>query len=235
MKHKKTTTISNILITIMLVFLFACTTTYSVNMVANYNNSDVIYNGNKQSNYVTLMFNVYWGNEYIDGILDCLNKYDIRTTFFVGGAWVEKNREILAKIISAGHEIGNHGYFHSDHQKLNYEQNYEEIKACNDLVNVYFGYKIKLFAPPSGAFNNATIEAAQALGCATIMWTYDTIDWRDKNSTLIYNRATKKVSGGSLVLMHPTEKTLEALPAILEYYKLNNLQVVTASQNISIE
>lgn len=232
MKNKKSSIITNILISSMLILLFVCTTSFSVKYVANYDNDNVIYHGNEQTNYVTLMFNVYWGTEYIDGILDVLKNYNIKTTFFVGGVWVEKELNTLKKIISEGHEVGNHGYFHSDHSKLNYDQNLEEIKTCNELVKVHTGYDIKLFAPPSGAYNNATIESASSLGCLTIMWSKDTIDWRDKNSSLIYDRATKKVKGGDLILMHPTEKTLEALPAILEYYKLNNLQVVPVSTNI---
>ena len=128
-----------------------------------------------------------------------------------------------------GHEIGNHGYFHEDHSKMSYEQNYEEIQSNHNLIKVLYDIEMKLFAPPSGAFNNSTLDAANNLGYSTIMWTKDTIDWRDHNSNLIVNRATKNISGGDFILIHPTKETLDALVSILEFYKLNSIQVDTVS------
>ena len=82
---------------------------------------------------------------------------------------------------------------------------------------------MNLFAPPSGAFNNSTIEAANTLQYKTIMWTRDTIDWRDQDATTIYNRAVKNAKGGDLILMHPTKCTAEALPKIIETLQENFL------------
>ena len=91
---------------------------------------------------------------------------------------------------------------------------------------------MKLFAPPSGAYNISTVDAAETLQYKTIMWTRDTIDWRDNDISLIFNRATKNVSGGDLVLMHPKKHTLQVLPTIIDYYKSVGLDVCTVSQNI---
>ncbi len=235
MKNKTKTIITNIIIVLMLVVLSSVTLSFNSTFVANYANNNVIYNGNRNSNKVTLMLNVYSGTEYIDDILQTLDEYGVKTTFFVGGVWVEKNLNTFQSIIEHGHEIGNHGYLHLDHDKLSYNQNVEEILTCNNLVRVYTGYSMRLFAPPSGAYNNATVEAATNLGYSTIMWSKDTIDWRDHDTSLIYKRATNNVMGGDLILMHPTKNTAEALKAILEYYKINNLTATTVSDNLSIE
>lgn len=193
---------------------------------------EAIYYGNKDSHNVSLMINVYWGTEYLDDMLDSLKEYEVNTTFFVGGQWVEKEPEYLKKIHEAGHEIGNHGYFHRDHDKLTYEQNREEIAVNHELVKKTIGVEMNLFAPPSGAFNKTTLTVAENLGYKTIMWSKDTIDWRDKDENLIYTRATKNVKGGDFILMHPTEMTAKALPRILEYYKNNNLQATTVSNTL---
>ena len=214
--------------------MFAILITYigasNYNYVFSYQNENVIYNGNRDSNKVSLMFNVYWGTEYIMDILDVLNEYDVKSTFFVGGTWVEKEPDILNEIIKNGHEIGNHGYFHKDQEYLNYDQNYDEIAITHKLVFVNHNYEMNLFAPPSGSFNKATLESAENLGYKTIMWSKDTIDWRDKDSNLIFNRATNNIKGGDLVLAHPTECTLKALPLILQYYKINNITATTVSE-----
>ena len=223
---------SSLVIIFMLVGLFAFSNSTNSNYTFNYGNENIIYNGNRGSNKVSLMVNVYWGTEFLPKMLEIFKTYDIKTTFFIGGTWAEKEQDSLKKIFEAGHEIGNHGYFHLDQDKLNFERNKEEIYNCHKLIKVYLGVDMNLFAPPSGAFNNATLEVAKELGYSTIMWSKDTIDWRDKDSSLIYKRATSEVKGGDLVLMHPTEKTVEALPAILEYYKLNGLNATTVTNTL---
>ena len=87
-----------------------------------------------------------------------------------------------------------------------------------------------LFAPPSGSFGKTTLAQAEALGYNTIMWTRDTIDWRDHDTEKIYNRAIKNLQGGDLILMHPTQNTVEALDRIIKYAKANNLQIAKVSE-----
>lgn len=193
----------------------------------------VYYEGNRDSKYVSLMFNVYWGTEYLPAILDTLDEYGVKATFFVGGSWADGNTETLREIKERGHEIGNHGYFHKDQDKLSYEKNAEEIRLCGELVEMLCGARPQLFAPPSGAYSENTVNAAESLGYKVIMWSKDTIDWRDRDQSVIYRRATQGVSGGDLVLMHPTKETASALPSVLHYYREQGLEQVPVSANIS--
>ena len=194
--------------------------------------NNLYYNGNTNKNNVTLMVNVYWGTEYIDKMLDIMQEYNASTTFFVGGIWVKKYPDVLQKISQAGHEIGNHGYSHKQHSKLNFEANQEEIIQTHNMVKQLLKLDMCWFAPPSGDYNDTTLRGASALGYKTIMWTRDTIDWRDQDSDLIYNRVIKNMAGGDFVLMHPTQATVEALPKILDYCKANNYNVTTISDNL---
>lgn len=181
---------------------------------------------------VSLMFNVYWGTEEVYEILGILKDYEATATFFIGGCWADDNVDCLRDIYAAGHEIGNHGYFHKDHDGLNFQQNQTEIASCNRFIELALGEKPKLFAPPSGAYNQHTLSAAKELGMKTILWSKDTIDWRDKDEKLIYSRATKGIKEGDFILMHPMEATVAALDDILIYYKNNGLKTVTVSQNL---
>ena len=219
---------------LMLVVVASLTLDFESQYVLGFKTDEAIYNGNRNSNYVTLMINVYWCSEYIEPMLKVLDDYSVKTTFFVGGTWAEKEQELLKKIFDKGHEIGNHGYFHKDHKKISYDQNLSEISVTHKLIKSILGTDMVLFAPPSGAYNKTTLTVASEQGYKTIMWSRDTIDWRDKDANIVYTRATKKVVGGDLVLMHPTAHTLSALPNILEFYKNNNLKVVTVSQNLLI-
>lgn len=181
---------------------------------------------------VSLMFNVYWGTEEVYRILDILEDYNVKATFFIGGCWADDNVDCLRDIYTAGHEIGNHGYFHKDHAKLNLVNNQKEINDCNRFIELAIGQKPTLFAPPSGAYSDDTLTACSLLGMKTILWSKDTIDWRDKDKTLIYKRATNGVTKGDFILMHPMEETADALDEILQYYKDNSLKTVTVSENL---
>ena len=184
---------------------------------------------------VSMMFNVYWGTDEVYRILDSLAAYKAKATFFIGGCWADDNVECLRAIYKAGHEIGNHGYFHKDHTKLDFMNNTKEISACNRFIELSIGVKPALFAPPSGAYNDDTLTAATQLGMTTVLWSKDTIDWRDKNAALIYSRATKNVRNGDFILMHPMKETADALNDILKYYQNNGLKMVTVSENIHKE
>ena len=181
---------------------------------------------------VSLLFNVYWGTDEVYQILQTLEKHNDKATFFIGGCWADDNVECLRDIYAAGHEIGNHGYFHKDHDKLDLLNNQKEIAECNRFIELAIGTPPMLFAPPSGAYNEQTLQAANTLGMTTILWSKDTIDWRDKNAAIIYTRATKGVQIGDFILMHPMKETADALEDILKFYKANGLETVTVSQNI---
>lgn len=194
--------------------------------------SGVYYNGDKSSKNVSLMINVYWGTEYLDQMLEILKENDVKTTFFIGGTWAVLNEDMLQKIYQDGHEIANHGYHHKDHDKLDENGNLNEISTTHTIVKELLNVEMNLFAPPSGAYDKTTVSVASSLGYKTIMWTRDTVDWRDKDAELIYSRAIKNASGGDLILMHPTEKTVEALPRIIEWFKQNGFNLTTVSQTI---
>lgn len=194
-------------------------------------NLKIYYAGNTINNGVSLMFNVYMGNEYVEQIIDILNEKKVRATFFVGGVWVNKNEDCFMDIYKSGNEIGSHGYWHKDHDKITDEEQANEILMTDELVTKLCGLKMDLFAPPSGAFNKKTPEIANGYGYRTIMWTLDTIDWRDHDTSLIITRC-KKVKAGDFILMHPTECTVKALKAIIDNILTAGLKIMTVGENL---
>jgi len=200
--------------------------------VAALRSSSVYYEGDTSSNKVSLMFNVYQNTSVVYDILDTLDKFSVKSTFFIGGCWADDNIPCLNEIVLRGHEVGNHGYFHKDHGALSLSESNNEISLCHKLVVLNTGVNMNLFAPPSGAYSSSTVEGAAQLGYKCVMWTVDTIDWRDNSADIIYSRAIK-AKGGSLVLMHPMSGTASALERIITYYIKNSLSVCTVSDNIS--
>ncbi len=233
---KKQTLLAKLATNLALIFL-----TLSVGFVCFYptdaeavSGENAVYRYGLSDSGVSLMFNVYWGEKEVYRILDTLDEYDGKATFFIGGSWADDNVDCLKEIYARGHEIGNHGYFHKSQDKLGLQQNREEIARCNQFISLAIGVTPTLFAPPSGAYSNATLTAVKQLKMKTILWSKDTIDWRDKNESLVYTRATKDVEAGALILMHPMEHTANALPDILKEYKRRGLTAITVGENLRI-
>jgi len=226
------TKINNYVIVILILFVMVVGFYPQPVVPISVDDDNAIYNGKRQGNGVSLMFNVYENTKIVEQILTTLKKHNASATFFVGGCWADDNKETLLKILENGNELGNHGYFHKDHKKLSEKVNIEEINCCHEVVKALCGYEMKLFAPPSGSFSSTTLKCADKLGYKTIMWTKDTIDWRDNNVELIIKRATNNLSAGDFILMHPKESTLNALDTILQYIEKANLKAITVSQNL---
>lgn len=181
-------------------------------------NLDIYYKGNVDDRIVAFACNVDWGDEYIPTMLEIFKEKNINITFFVTGKWAAKNPELLIKIYEQGHEIGNHGYRHIDYDKLSYEENKEEIIKAHNTIKEIIKSKPKYFAPPSGAYNDNTIKAAKDLNYDIIMWSIDTIDWhKDSNKQKIIERVTNKIHNSAIILIHPTEETIKALPDIINF------------------
>lgn len=227
----KETFVINLIIIVMLCILGGYSQKESIATGLDYNDKPV-YNVETQEKTVSLMINVYQGEEYLLEYLKLFAKEDIKVTFFIGGCWAAKNIDVVKKIYDAGHEIGNHGYNHKLHTKLSSEQSQNEIMRTNSLIKEITGKSCTLFAPPSGDVNSTVVLDAKKCGMTTIMWSADTIDWRDQDVNKIYNRVERNLKPGMLVLMHPTKATLEALPQIILLLKSQGYQFKTVGQHI---
>lgn len=194
---------------------------------------EVYYKGVKEDKTIAFACNIDWGNEYIPQMLEIFKDNNISITFFPTGKWAEKNGDLLKDIFSAGHEIGNHGYNHIDYDKISFEKNKEEILKSHIIIKDIINTSPTYFAPPSGAFNDNTIKAAQELNYKVILWSIDTIDWRkDSTKDLIVHRIKEKLHESAIVLMHPTAETVKALPEIIEYLFQNGYKIGTISNVI---
>ena len=232
MKSKLVTILTNIaLMAVVLAVSFVGF--YNGNATTAMNkNENLFYGGKEENEGVSLTFNIYENAANVEKILDILDEYEAKATFFIGGCWADDNVDSVREIYNRGHEVGSHGYFHKDHSKMSHDANLEEIRPSIKLLDMISGVQTKLFAPPSGAFNENTLTACASLGLRVIMWSRDTIDWRDKDKNLIIQRATKNLKAGEIILMHPKDVTVQSLPEILTYIRENGLKTLTVSQNL---
>lgn len=188
-----------------------------------------IYKGNPEKPMVTFLINVAWGNEFIPPILETLKKHDVKATFFFDGSWTKKNPDLAKAIHNDKHEIGNHAYSHPDLKTFSNEQTMNELKRTNDIIEETLNVKPKWFAPPSGSFKDETIKIAHKLDLFTILWTTDTIDWRNPNPSEMANRVVSEVHNGTMILMHPTKSSAEGLEQMITEIQKKGYQLGTVS------
>ncbi len=191
---------------------------------------------------IALTINVDWGEEYIPAMLDALERYDAKATFFVTGRWAENNSEMIKVMDSKGHQIENHGYYHSHPDQIPVTKTEEEIMATEKVIMGITGKKTNYYAPPYGERGPNGLKAASNLGYTTVLWTLDTIDWQpESNPEIIVQRilepkirhGIKPERKGAIVLMHPKENTLHALPSILSRLKKEGFNIVTIEKLIT--
>lgn len=187
------------------------------------------YQGEKGKNAVAFAMNVDWGTEYIPDILSLFEEKDIKITFFLTGRWCQENPDTAKAIYSQGMEIGNHGLKHKSPNAMSYEENKADIQEAEAIINNTLGIKTMLFAPASGEIQEQVLKAATELGYKTILWSADTIDWQKPEPDVMTQRVLDKAEDGAIVLMHPTENTLTALPQMIEGLKEKGLEIVPVS------
>lgn len=177
--------------------------------------AEPIYRGHPDKPMVSFLINVAWGNEYIPEMLDTLNKYHVKSTFFLEGRWVKENPEIAKMIVDAGHEIGNHSYTHPDMSELSAGKIREQIQKTNEVIKSITDVSPTWFAPPSGSFRDEVVKIADEYHMKTVMWSVDTIDWQKPAPHVLVQRVMDKVHNGAIILMHPTSSTAQSLETLI--------------------
>lgn len=185
---------------------------------------------------VAISFDCAWGNEHTKPIMDILDQYDVKTTFFMVKFWAEKFPEDVLEISKRGHEIGNHSSTHPNMAKLSVEDMTKELQGSSEAIEKITGKKPDLFRPPFGAYSNNLIETCEANGYYVIQWDVDSLDWKEITTEQIVDRVTRNVKPGSIVLFHNNAEHVEDyLPAVLDKLKSEGYAIVPVGQLIMKE
>lgn len=192
-----------------------------------------IYSVERDDKKIAVTFNCAWGGGDVPLILETLDKYGAKATFFVLGTWADACQNEIKTIYEAGHEIGTHSNTHPDMTKISKDEITEELLRSSEKIEAITGEKPKLFRAPSGAYNNELIKTADELGFTVIQWDIDSRDWKKPSAEEIINNVVENVQNGSILLFHcGMENTDEALPKILEKLKNEGYEFVNVSELI---
>lgn len=190
-----------------------------------------IYRVESDQKKISISFDAAWGADVTPKILEILQKYDVKTTFFLVDFWMKEYPEMTKTIAEQGHEIGNHSATHPNMGSLGKEDIVKEIKTTHQRIKNLTGQDANLFRPPFGDYSNTLIATCNELGYQVIQWDVDSLDWKDLSAQAIYDRVIEGVKPGSIVLFHNNGKhTAEALDMILKQLKQDKYEIVPISQ-----
>lgn len=149
-------------------------------------------------------------------ILEVLEKYGVKATFFVIGVNVKNYPETLSKIEQCGHEIGNHTYSHKVLKSKSKEDISEELLKTEKEISKSVDYTTSLVRPPCGLYDEKLVELALENDYKIILWNVDTKDWNHESCDTITSKVTKEVKGGDIILFHDYISGVNNTPAALE-------------------
>ncbi|MCM3745369.1 polysaccharide deacetylase family protein [Sporosarcina luteola] len=179
---------------------------------------------------------------FSNDVLDVLKQYNVPATFFVLGSRAVANPEIVKRMQSEGHVIGNHTYAHpnlveeSDLGTLE-----QEVTRTEDALNGIIGYRTKLFRPPYGFLYNELVEKLRDMNYYVIGWSVDSLDWQEDPPEVIASNVLDIIYPGAIILMHDGAEsggdrtnTIKSLHQIIPALQEQGYEFVTVPELLNI-
>lgn len=204
--------------------------TASVSQLQKY---DAAYIGDTTQKVLYLTFDAGYENGCTEKILDTLKKHDVKAAFFLVGNYIEKNADLVRRMVNEGHIVANHTMHHPDMSKLSEKARFsEELCQLEELFKATTGKEMpKFYRPPQGIYSEDNLKMAQELGYKTVFWSLAYVDWNnDAQPTAehAFSKLLPRTHNGAVVLLHSTSKTnAEILDELLTRWENEGYQFQT--------
>ena len=186
---------------------------------------DAAYLGDPTDKVIYLTFDAGYENGSTAKILDILKKHQVPAAFFLVGNYMEKNADLVRRMVEEGHIVGNHTMHHPDMSKLTDKAAFQkELTDLEDLFRTVTGKELpKFYRPPQGLYSAENLKIAKEMGYKTVFWSLAYVDWNnDSQPTAEYafSKLLPRTHNGAVVLLHSTSQTnAEILDELLTKWK----------------
>ena len=171
-------------------------------------------------------------------LLDALKEHNAHATFFMCGYRIKDFHTHMDRYLAEGHELGNHTMNHPSKSLKGQSSSFvhEEIDSNSELIESYTGQKPTVMRPVGGAYDNNVKECMKESGLPIINWSVDTLDWKNRDADIIYQRIVDSVQDGDIVLMHDLRQcTLDGVVRAMETLEDRGFAFVTVSELAAIK
>ena len=197
---------------------------------------DGAYVGSPEEKVLYLTFDAGYENGYTEKILDTLKDHHVPAAFFLVGDYLERNADLVRRMVDEGHIVGNHTASHPDMSKISEKSAFEkELTEVEDLFRQITGKDLpRFYRPPQGVYSEENLKMAQQLGYKTVFWSLAYADW-DNTAQKSREYAMEKLLGrthnGAVILLHSTSKTNgEILDALLTQWEQDGYRFAPISE-----
>ena len=186
---------------------------------------DAAYVGDPKEKVLYLTFDAGYENGCTEKILDTLKKHNVPAAFFLVGNYMEKNADLVRRMVQEGHVVGNHTMHHPDMRKLSDPEAFaKELKDLEELFQATTGKQLpKFYRPPQGLYSEENLKAARDLGYKTVFWSLAYVDWNNDaqpTKEQAFSKLLPRTHNGAVVLLHSTSQTnAEILDELLTRWK----------------
>ena len=186
---------------------------------------DAAYVGNPEEKVLYLTFDAGYENGCTKKILDILQKHDVPAAFFLVGNYIEKNADLVRRMVNEGHIVGNHTMHHYDMSKISDAATFQkELEDLETLFTSVTGKALpKYYRPPQGIYSEKNLQMAQKLGYKTVFWSLAYVDWNNDSqpsAQQAFDKLLPRIHNGAVILLHSTSQTnAEILEQLLTRYK----------------
>lgn len=188
---------------------------------------NAVYLGNTEEKTIYLTFDAGYENGCTAQILDILKARNVPAAFFLVGNYIEKNPDLVRRMVQEGHIVGNHTMHHPEMDKISDKEGFsKELTELETLYTEVTGEEMpKFYRPPRGIYSEANLKNAKALGYTTVFWSLAYVDWlEDKQPTreAAFGKLLPRIHNGAVILLHSTSKTNAEIldDLITEYEKM---------------
>lgn len=172
---------------------------------------------------ICLTFDEGYENGYTAQILDTLKEKNVKAIFFCTYDYIKDNPDLVNRMISEGHIVGNHSYKHKNMTKIDVESARDEVTLLHDYVAQMFGYEMNYFRFPEGAFSEQNLALVNDLGYKCVFWSFAYADWDTNNppdKDTAFKKITSSTHDGAIFLLHAVSQTnAEILPDVIDNIK----------------
>ena len=184
--------------------------------VAQLKKYDAVYLGDTSQKVIYLTFDAGYENGCTEKILDALKKHDAPAAFFLVGHYIQENPELVKRMVSEGHIVGNHTMHHPDMSKISEKPAFRaELTALEELYRETVGQEMsKFYRPPQGNYSEENLKMAKELGYKTVFWSLAYVDWNNNSQPTAdqaFAKLLPRIHSGAVVLLHSTSQTNAAI------------------------
>ena len=173
---------------------------------------DAAYLGDTSEKVLYLTFDAGYENGCTEQILDTLKKHNVKAAFFLVGNYIQRNADLVRRMVQEGHTVGNHTMHHPDMSKLSdFNAFSRELSDLAELYEQTVGQPMpRYYRPPQGIYSEENLKMAQQLGYRTVFWSLAYVDWNNDaqpSREQALSKLLPRTHPGAVVLLHSTSKT----------------------------